>query len=142
MGRERDSKSGDIYDNLLQRVATALQEAEAEGAEEVEVSGLTPWEEQLIQAYMAQDERWLAGWHAAASEQYRLRKAQCRLAARQVPALCRDQRRRNGLAHILDCALCGSEVAWPHASTEAASCSHCGSQIMKVKTRAGGPVRH
>lgn len=68
----------DPYGHLLQRLASALDEASNldhlsdEPATEMEVRGLSATELALITAYLANDYDWLRGWHitGAAPEEH------------------------------------------------------------------------
>ena len=70
----RAEVGGGLYERLLQRLALALQEADTATRlhqappDELELSGLTPAELELIRAYLDRDLNWLRGWHAAAEE--------------------------------------------------------------------------
>jgi hypothetical protein len=118
--RRRDDEGGGLYDHLLHRLDRALAGAEAlGGAGELAVQGLTPAELELIQAYLAQDSRWLRGWQAAAEE---------------VALLERHDRRRSVATRRrrLVCAICGAPA---HCSRELAiaPCACCGSQLFRMR---------
>ncbi|TBU90880.1 hypothetical protein [Phytopseudomonas dryadis] len=66
---------GDPYGQLLQRLTSALHEADSlarlsdEPSSELEVRGLSASELAMIRAYLANDRDWLRIWHTAAAEQ-------------------------------------------------------------------------
>ena len=67
MERESQSEDSSLYARVLQRLSSALQEAErgeSGAAGELEVGGLTPAEFELIRAYLQRDSQWLSGWRA------------------------------------------------------------------------------
>jgi hypothetical protein len=143
----RAEAQGGLYSRLLQRLALALDEADsvshlpADPAHELELSGLSPAELQLVRAYLDQDLRWLQGWHAAAQELALLERQSApvvkpgrssikplhKASARLNPLLKRRQQ--------LCCALCGTSASWLHGQGVQA-CGSCGSQLF----RAGSPL--
>ncbi|WP_017937502.1 hypothetical protein [Zestomonas thermotolerans] len=137
---------GGLYERLLQRLALALEEAEAaqklgdERPGELELRGLSSAELALINAYLQHDVSWLSGWHAAAEElaliEHRalrpLRPA--RNAARPgtlrpLSGKSAPQKRRRQLC----CALCGTPVNWqPGVGIQ--GCETCGSQLFRAQS--------
>lgn len=128
MGRMRRVEEDGLYERVLQRVARALERAEREGDEplELELEGLSEGELAFVRAYLQRDARWLSGWHAAAHEQARLAR-RARL-GRVVPV---DPLLAPAPPVALDCALCGTRVSLPRRSGLVV-CSACGSALMKA----------
>lgn len=132
----RTEEHGGLYGRLLQRLALALEEADAAGqrgtqlSAELELKGLSPAELQLVRAYLEQDLSWLKGWHAAA-EQFALLKQQsvsassARGAKPAGSSPVRLKRRQ-----LLCCAVCGTPVSWLHAE-DIQACHSCGSQLFR-----------
>ena len=147
MERESQSEDSSLYARVLQRLSSALQEAErgeSGAAGELEVGGLTPAEFELIRAYLQRDSQWLSGWHAAAEEQAHLSRQALR------PAVRSGSRQRHGahgrhaplaLQQTLSCALCNAEVSWPEGAGPAA-CHVCGSQLLRARQRLHTYPRH
>ncbi|UCJ16629.1 hypothetical protein K5Q02_23125 [Pseudomonas sp. MM211] len=67
---------GDPYGRLLQRLTSALDEADSLArlsdapCADMEVRGLSAAELALITAYMSNDHQWLKGWHATTAQHY------------------------------------------------------------------------
>nr|WP_286944911.1 hypothetical protein [Pseudomonas sp. UBA6718] len=124
----RAEVGGGLYERLLQRLALALQEADTATRlhqappDELELSGLTPAELELIRAYLDRDLNWLRGWHAAAEELALIEQ----LPAASKPMIKKRQQ--------LCCALCGT-VARVQRGEGVLPCSACGSKLF----RAGQP---
>ncbi|KJJ97450.1 hypothetical protein UB43_21400 [Pseudomonas sp. 21] len=125
-----------LYERLLQRLALALDEAETaerlrdECPVELELRGLSSAEMELIRAYLDQDVNWLRGWHAAAEELAMLERAPTR-APRHVRQPAPPSRPRLVTRpQQLQCALCGSPVAWSR-SHGVLPCTSCGSQLFR-----------
>jgi predicted RNA-binding Zn-ribbon protein involved in translation (DUF1610 family) len=120
----------------LQRLALALEEADSaaqlrsEVPAELELSGLTPAELELIRAYIQRDLPWLRGWHAAAEE--------VALNPPPVSRLPLQQRERKSVLarkrQPLQCAVCGAAADWK-SGQGILPCPACGSQLF----RAGNP---
>ncbi|MDO9322076.1 MAG: hypothetical protein Q7U01_10635 [Pseudomonas sp.] len=135
-----------LYGRLLQRLALALDEADSisrkpvETGHELELSGLSPAELQLVRAYLDQDLSWLQGWHAAAQELALLEQQSAqaaRLGRSSIKPPHKAPVRLNPLLkrrQQLCCALCGTAANWLHGSGVQA-CGSCGSQLF----RAGSP---
>lgn len=135
-----------LYGRLLQRLALALDEADCasrkpvDSARELELSGLSPSELQLVRAYLDQDLSWLQGWHAAAAELALLERqggAAAKHSRSSIKPLHKGPTRLNPLLkrrQQLCCALCGASASWLHGQGVQA-CSACGSQLF----RAGSP---
>ena len=123
----RAEVGGGLYERLLQRLALALQEADTATRlhqappDELELSGLTPAELELIHAYLDRDLNWLRGWHAAAEELALIEQL-----PRGKPMIKKRQQ--------LCCALCGA-VARVQRGEGVLPCSACGSKLF----RAGQP---
>ena len=123
----RGEVGGGLYERLLQRLALALQEADTATRlhqappDELELSGLTPAELELIRAYLDRDLNWLRGWHAAAEELALIEQL-----PRGKPMIKKRQQ--------LCCALCGA-VARVQRGEGVLPCSACGSKLF----RAGQP---
>lgn len=123
----RAEVGGGLYERLLQRLALALQEADTATRlhqappDELELSGLTPAELELIRAYLDRDLNWLRGWHAAAEELALIEQL-----PRGKPMIKKRQQ--------LCCALCGT-VARVQRGEGVLPCSACGSKLF----RAGQP---
>lgn len=123
----RAEVGGGLYERLLQRLALALQEADTATRlhqappDELELSGLTPAELELIRAYLDRDLNWLRGWHAAAEELALIEQL-----PRGKPMIKKRQQ--------LCCALCGA-VARVQRGEGVLPCSACGSKLF----RAGQP---
>ncbi len=150
MDREPRSEDSSLYARVLQRLSSALQEAEratsadADGAGELEVRGLTPAEFELICAYLQRDSQWLSGWHAAAEEQAHLSRQALRPAVRSVSRQRHGAHGRHAplaLQQTLSCALCNAEVSWPEGAGPAA-CHVCGSQLLRARQRLHTYPRH
>ena len=137
MRRSRaDSAPAGPYGHLLQRLALALEEADnaaqlrSEVPAELELSGLTPAELQLIRAYIKRDLPWLRGWHAAAEEVALNQEPVSRLPLKQLERKPLVARKRQPL----QCAVCGSVADWKRGQG-ILPCPTCGSQLF----RAGNP---
>lgn len=142
----RAEVGGGLYERLLQRLALALQEADTATRlhqappDELELSGLTPAELELIRAYLDRDLNWLRGWHAAAEELALIEqlpaaskpvsKLPARAASKPVPRGKPMIKKRQQLC----CALCGT-VAQVQRGEGVLPCSACGSKLF----RAGQP---
>jgi len=140
MGKPPQVDESSLYGRVLQRLTTALEEAERrkDNATDLEVRGLTAAEFELIRAYLQQDSQWLSGWHAAAEEQAQLARNASRPALRGVLRQQTARRPRQlpfSLQQTLSCALCGGAVHWPKGPGPAA-CSACGSQLLRARLRA------
>lgn len=144
---QRKDEAGGLYERLLQRLALALDEADAATRlhaappEELELSGLTPAELDLIRAYLDRDLNWLRGWHAAAEELAVIE--QLPVKAGRAAALPRgrdsDKALTRGKPPIkkrqqLCCALCGT-AAQMQRGEGVLPCVACGSKLF----RAGQP---
>ncbi|MDO8696463.1 MAG: hypothetical protein Q7J74_05065 [Pseudomonas sp.] len=135
-----------LYGRLLQRLALALDEADSasrkpvDTSRELELSGLSPAELQLVRAYLDQDLSWLQGWHAAAQELALLERQSATVAKpgrSNIRPLHKAPVRLNPLLkrrQQLCCALCGTSASWLHGQGVHA-CGSCGSQLF----RAGSP---
>lgn len=150
MARERQANEGNLYGRVLQRLTSALEEAErspddgAGGATELEVDGLTPAEFDLIRAYLQQDSQWLSGWHAAAEEQAQLVRQATRPALRNMLRHHSGKRCKQSppaLQQAMSCALCGASVHWPEGAG-AVACSACGSQLLRARQRLHTYPKH
>ena len=150
MGRERQANEGNLYGRVLQRLTSALEEAERStgnetgAATELEVGGLTPAEFDLIRAYLQQDSQWLSGWHAAAEEQAQLVRQATRPALRNVlrhHSVKRSKQSQPTLQQAMSCALCGASVQWPEGAG-AVACSACGSQLLRARQRLHTYPKH
>ena len=142
----RAEVGGGLYERLLQRLALALQEADTATRlhqappDELELSGLTPAELELIHAYLDRDLNWLRGWHAAAEELALIEqlpaaskpvsKLPARAASKPLPRGKPMIKKRQQLC----CALCGT-VARVQRGEGVLPCSACGSK----RFRAGQP---
>ena len=142
----RAEVGGGLYERLLQRLALALQEADTATRlhqappDELELSGLTPAELELIRAYLDRDLNWLRGWHAAAEELALIEqlpaaskpvsKLPVRAASKPLPRGKPMIKKRQQLC----CALCGT-VAQVQRGEGVLPCSACGSKLF----RAGQP---
>ena len=142
----RAEVGGGLYERLLQRLALALQEADTATRlhqappDELELSGLTPAELELIRAYLDRDLNWLRGWHAAAEElalieqlpaaSKAVSKLPARVASKPLPRGKPMIKKRQQLC----CALCGT-VARVQRGEGVLPCSACGSKLF----RAGQP---
>ena len=142
----RAEVGGGLYERLLQRLALALQEADTATRlhqappDELELSGLTPAELELIHAYLDRDLNWLRGWHAAAEELALIEqlpaaskpvsKLPARAASKPLPRGKPMIKKRQQLC----CALCGT-VAQVQRGEGVLPCSACGSKLF----RAGQP---
>ncbi|HAQ26939.1 hypothetical protein [Stutzerimonas nitrititolerans] len=140
MGKPPQVDESNLYGRVLQRLTTALEEAERreDDATDLEVRGLTAAEFELIRAYLQQDSQWLSGWHAAAEEQAQLARNAGRPALRSALRQHSGKRLRQvpfTLQQTLSCALCGGAVYWPKGPGPAA-CSACGSQLLRARQRA------
>jgi hypothetical protein len=139
----RPEGQGGLYGRLLQRLALALDEAEsvgrrsAEPTHELELSGLSPAELQLVRAYLNQDMSWLQGWHAAAQELALLEQQSARAvkpARSSIRPLHKVPPRVNPLLkrrQQLCCALCGTVAMWLRGEGVQA-CTACGSQLFRT----------
>ena len=120
----RAEVGGGLYERLLQRLALALQEADTATRlhqappDELELSGLTPAELELIRAYLDRDLNWLRGWHAAAEELALIEQL-----PRGKPMIKKRQQ--------LCCALCGT-VARVQRGEGVLPCSACGSKLFRA----------
>ena len=120
----RAEVGGGLYERLLQRLALALQEADTATRlhqappDELELSGLTPAELELIRAYLDRDLNWLRGWHAAAEELALIEQL-----PRGKPMIKKRQQ--------LCCALCGA-VARVQRGEGVLPCSACGSKLFRA----------
>ncbi|MBK3760106.1 hypothetical protein [Stutzerimonas frequens] len=147
MERESQSEDSSLYARVLQRLSSALQEAERGGsgaAGELEVGGLTPAEFELIRAYLQRDSQWLSGWHAAAEEQAHLTRQAMRPAVRGGGRQRHGARLRHAPLHLqqsLSCALCNTKVTWPEGAGPA-TCPACGSQLLRARQRLQTYPRH
>ena len=142
----RAEVGGGLYERLLQRLALALQEADTATRlhqappDELELSGLTPAELELIHAYLDRDLNWLRGWHAAAEELALIEqlpaaskpvsKLPARAASKPLPRGKPMIKKRQQLC----CALCGT-AAQVQRGEGVLPCSACGSKLF----RAGQP---
>ena len=136
-----------LYGRLLQRLALALDKADSASSKpvdtshELELSGLSPAELQLVRAYLDQDLSWLQGWHAAAQELALLERQSVAVAKSgrsNIKPLHKAPVRLNPLLkrrQQLCCALCGASASWLHGQGVHA-CGSCGSQLF----RAGSPL--
>jgi len=143
----RTEAVGGLYERLLQRLALALDEADTaarlrdEQPCELELSGLTPAELDLIRAYLDRDLHWLCGWHAAAEELAlieqqpvrpgRLSRTNNNKAPSKPPVKLKPLFKGR---QQLCCALCGTAAHWQRGQGIQA-CMACGSQLF----RAGNP---
>ena len=143
----RAEVGGGLYERLLQRLALALQEADTATRlhqappDELELSGLTPAELELIRAYLDRDLHWLRGWHAAAEELALIEQlpATASKAVTKLPVRAASKSLPRGKPMIkkrqqLCCALCGT-VAQVQRGEGVLPCSACGSKLF----RAGQP---
>ncbi len=140
--RRTEGQSG-LYGRLLERLALALDEADnvtrqtAKTTHELELSGLSPAELQLVRAYLNQDMSWLQGWHAAAQELALLEQQsakQAKPARSSIRPLHKGAPRVNPLLkrrQQLCCALCGANAIWLRGQGVQA-CSACGSQLFRA----------
>ena len=132
----RAEVGGGLYERLLQRLALALQEADTATRlhqappDELELSGLTPAELELIHAYLDRDLNWLRGWHAAAEELAQLERQQLPPLPGRRPAAPLDGRGQ------LCCALCGAVL--PEARTAMQACAQCGSTLFRLQRVPAG----
>lgn len=146
MGKPPQADEGNLYGRVLQRLTSALKEAERdkEDPTDLEVRGLTAAEFELIRAYLQQDSQWLSGWHAAAEEQAQLarnaNRPALRSALRQVPGK-RSRQLPFAMQQTLSCALCGASVHWPKGPGPA-TCGACGSQLLRARQRTQGFLAH
>ena len=131
---------------MLQRLALALERAEQNlqlspgGEAELELTGLSPSETELIRAYLRRDLHWLRGWHAAAEELALIEqlpaaskpvsKLPARAASKPLPRGKPMIKKRQQLC----CALCGT-VVQVQRGEGVLPCSACGSKLF----RAGQP---
>lgn len=139
----RAEVGGGLYERLLQRLALALQEADTATRlhqappDELELSGLTPAELELIRAYLDRDLNWLRGWHAAAEELALIEqlpaaskpvsKLPARAASKPLPRGKPMIKKRQQLC----CALCGT-VARVQRGEGVLPCSACGSKLFRA----------
>ncbi|MFV3333947.1 hypothetical protein ACNFIA_23680 [Pseudomonas sp. NY15437] len=133
----RASASGSgLYERLLQRLALALDEADTaerlrdECPVELELRGLSSAEMELIRAYLDQDVNWLRGWHAAAEELALLERAPARAPRHVRHPVPPSRPRLVPRPQQLQCALCGSPVAWSRHQG-VLPCTSCGSQLFR-----------
>ncbi|MDF3868793.1 hypothetical protein P3W53_30360 [Pseudomonas denitrificans (nom. rej.)] len=133
----RASASGSgLYERLLQRLALALDEANTaerlrdECPVELELRGLSSAEMELIRAYLDQDVNWLRGWHAAAEELAMLERAPARVPRHVRQPTPPSRPRLVPRPQQLQCALCGSPVAWSR-NQGVLPCTSCGSQLFR-----------
>ncbi|MCG8909108.1 hypothetical protein ACQCLI_00720 [Pseudomonas nitroreducens] len=133
----RASASGSgLYERLLQRLALALDEADTaerlrdECPVELELRGLSSAEMELIRAYLDQDVNWLRGWHAAAEELAMLERAPARPPRHVRQPAAPSRLRLVPRPQSLQCALCGSPVAWSR-NQGVLPCTSCGSQLFR-----------
>lgn len=133
----RASASGSgLYERLLQRLALALDEADTaerlrdECPMELELRGLSSAELALIRAYLDQDVNWLRGWHAAAEELALLEHSPTRTPRHVRQATPPSRPRLVPRPQQLQCALCGSPVAWSR-NQGVLPCTSCGSQLFR-----------
>ena len=140
----RTEVSEGLYGRLLQRLALALDEADSVSRKpagsahehELELSGLSPAELQLVRAYLDQDLSWLQGWHAAAQELALLERQSVTVAKpgrNSVKPLSKTSRLNPLLKRRqqLCCALCGTAADWLHGQGVQA-CGSCGSQLFRA----------
>ncbi len=139
----RAESQGGLYGRLLERLALALDEADSAAGpattaiDELELSGLSPAELQLVRAYLNQDMSWLQGWHAAAQELALLEQQsskRAKPARSSIRPLHKDAPRVNPLLkrrQQLCCALCGANAIWLRGQGVQA-CSACGSQLFRA----------
>lgn len=141
--KRRAAVDSGLYGRLLQRLALALEEADSASRlgqtvpHELELSGLSAAELQLIHAYLDRDLNWLQGWHAAAQE-LALLQQQAPQVAKSLRMGSRGQPsgRQQAPAAALCCAVCAAPVSWlPGLGAQA--CSACGSALF----RAVAPLR-
>lgn len=143
----RAEVGGGLYERLLQRLALALEEADSASRLhqaaplELELSGLTPAEMQLIRAYLDRDLNWLRGWHAAAEELAVIEQAPAVVtrAAGKLPPRAAGKAPVRGKSTLkkrqpLCCALCGA-AAQIQRGEGVLPCVSCGSKLF----RAGQP---
>jgi hypothetical protein len=136
----RAEVGGGLYERLLQRLALALQEADTATRlhqappDELELSGLTPAELELIRAYLDRDLNWLRGWHAAAEQLPAAAKPVTKLPARTASKPLPRGKPMIKKRQQLCCALCGT-VARVQRGEGVLPCSACGSKLF----RAGQP---
>lgn len=133
----RASASGSgLYERLLQRLALALDEADTaerlrdECPVELELRGLSSAEMELIRAYLDQDVNWLRGWHAAAQELALLERGPARASRPARHATPPSRPRLVVHQQPLQCALCGTPVAWSR-NHGVLPCTSCGSQLFR-----------
>lgn len=133
----RASASGSgLYERLLQRLALALDEADTaerlrdECPVELELRGLSSAEMELIRAYLDQDVNWLRGWHAAAQELALLERGPARAPRPSRHPSPPGRPRVVGHVQPLQCALCGTPVAWSR-NQGVLPCTSCGSQLFR-----------
>ncbi|WXL26665.1 hypothetical protein WG219_04070 [Ectopseudomonas mendocina] len=129
------------YEHLLQRLTTALDEADELEAVteqpqmELELRGLTGSEVQLIQAYLDRDVEWLSGWHAAAKEAEAAEVGES-APFRPVTPMLEGAGERGyapeSLKLTLRCAICGEHRDWPKA-VGVQICQACGSQLFRAE---------
>ena len=138
----RASASGSgLYERLLQRLALALDEADTaerlrdECPVELELRGLSGAEMELIRAYLDQDVNWLRGWHAAAQELALLERSPTPLPRSTRHPAAHGRPRLSPRPQQLQCALCGSPVAWSR-SQGVLPCTSCGSQLFRNAKKA------
>ena len=135
---------GGLYGRLLQRLAIALEEADAVARlqqtvpAELELRGLTPAELELIRAYLDGDLHWLQGWHAAAEELARLERHSAggnrgggKRPVRPAGALLARGKPPSRKHQALCCALCGF-TARLLRDEGVLPCQVCGSRLFRT----------
>lgn len=149
MSEDHRTDESNLYGRVLQRLTLALEEAErtaslgGDASGELEIGGLTPAEFELIRAYLQQDARWLSGWHAAAEEQAQMGRLASRptlRGLRQHPGKSSKQAPL-ALRQVLTCAICNATVNWPETAGPA-TCSSCGSQLLRARQRLHTYPKH
>jgi hypothetical protein len=139
----RTEGQGGLYGRLLQRLALALDEADSVSRDttkvshELELSGLSTAELQLVRAYLNQDMSWLQGWHAAAHE-LALLEQQSASGAKPIRSSIRPPHKASVRVNPLlkrrqqlCCALCGAAAIWLRGQG-VQPCSACGSQLFRA----------
>jgi hypothetical protein len=130
------------YEHLLQRLSTALDEANemevvAERPQmELELRGLTGSELELIQAYLDRDLEWLRDWHSAAKESMEIDRSFRTIKIEPPPgraAVEFNAMTDEPLNLRLCCAICGEPREW-HKAAEVQVCQGCGSQLFRAES--------